>query len=293
MKKFRLGTRASQLALWQAEHIASSLEKLGYEVEIVKISTTGDKLYNANLALIGGKGLFLKELEEALSDRTIDFAVHSMKDVPAKVNDEFIVHSVLEREDPRDAFLSIDYVSIQEIPAGKKIGTSSSRRASLIRDFRADLACVPFRGNVNTRLEKLKTKEVSGCILALAGLKRLKLENCVKQIFSLDEFVPAVTQGILSVEYLKENLEVSSILEKLKNETCEFISTVERAFMGEIEGNCTLPAALNAEIIGNEVILRAAYFCTKSSKLFKVKEKVAKTSAFERSKAIAREFKSL
>lgn len=293
MKTLRLGTRSSQLALWQAEIVAFHLEKLGYKIEIVKISTTGDKLYNANLALIGGKGLFLKELEEAIIEGKIDFAVHSMKDVPAKLPEPFLVHSVFEREDPRDAFVSYEYNNLNELPFQSKIGTSSTRRVALATKLRSDLKCVPFRGNVITRLEKVKNKEVAGCLLAMAGLKRLKLESYVKQVFDLDEFVPAVTQGILAVEFIKSNYEIAEILKNLKSETCEFISQVERAFMLEIEGNCTLPAALNAEIINDEVILRAMYFSEKTKQLHTTQETVAKDEALAKAKKIANKFKSL
>lgn len=294
MKVFKLGTRASQLALWQAEKVATSLEKLGYKIEIIKISTTGDKLYNANLALIGGKGLFLKELEEAMIDGKIDFAVHSMKDVPAKLPENFVVHSIFEREDPRDVFISFDYRNLKDVPSKAKIGTSSTRRASLISKFRDDLECIPFRGNVVTRIDKVRNGEVAGCILALAGLKRLGLHNYVKHVFDIDEFMPAVTQGILAVEYLRSNQEIAEILKELKTDSTEFISQIERSFMKELDGNCTLPAALNAEIISDQlVLLRAMYFCTKKNKLYSIKESVDMNFAISKSKEIACRFKSV
>jgi porphobilinogen deaminase len=199
--KIRIGTRKSQLALWQANYIADKLREIhGVEVELVKITTQGDKILDVPLAKIGGKGLFVKEIEDALLRNEIDIAVHSLKDVPTVLPEGLELIAITEREDPRDAFLSIRYENIHQLPENAVIGTSSLRRKSQIMKIRKDLQIKDLRGNVDTRIRKLEEGQYDAIILAYAGLKRLGLDSKIKYIFSPDEMIPAVCQGFLAIE---------------------------------------------------------------------------------------------
>ncbi len=249
--KIRIGTRKSKLALWQANYVASQLKKHfpDIEVELVKITTKGDKILDVPLAKVGGKGLFVKEIEEAMLRNEIDIAVHSLKDVPTYFPEGLGLVAITEREDPRDAFLSVKYSSIEEMPKGAVLGTSSLRRKAQILEKRKDLVIKDLRGNVDTRIRKLEEGQYDGIILAYAGLKRLGLENKVKQIFEPDYMIPAVAQGFLGIEARLDDEETKRIVSVLNHRESELRAKAERAFLKTLEGGCQVPLAGYAEII--------------------------------------------
>ncbi len=251
--KLRLGTRKSKLALWQSEFVKSKLESLGLEVELVLITTTGDKILDVPLANIGGKGLFVKEIENALLDGTIDFAVHSLKDVPAIIPKGLVVDVFLEREDPRDAFVSKTYKSLKDIPAGKKIGTSSIRRKVQILQRKKDIVIEDLRGNVDTRLKKLEDGLYDAIILASAGLKRLGLSAVITDYL---DFIPAVGQGIIAIEYKASNKELSYILKKINHEPTRICAMAERSFLETVEGSCQIPMGAYAKLTEEGITIR-------------------------------------
>src|SRR5438270_925635 len=200
MARLRIGSRGSQLALWQANHIAASLRERGHEVEIQIVHTTGDKITDVALAKVGAKGMFTKEIEEALADRKIDLAVHSLKDLPTEIAQQFEIAAIPQREDPRDALCSAKYVSIAELPRNAKVGTSSLRREAQLKAIRPDLQIHPLRGNVDTRLRKLDAGEYDAIILAVSGLKRLGKTEPIKQVLPIAVMCPAAGQGALAIE---------------------------------------------------------------------------------------------
>ncbi len=249
--KIRIGTRKSKLALWQANYVASQLKKHfpDIEIELVKITTKVDKILDVPLAKVGGKGLFVKEIEEAMLRNEIDIAVHSLKDVPTYFPEGLGLVAITEREDPRDAFLSVKYNSIEEMPEGAVLGTSSLRRKAQILEKRKDLVIKDLRGNVDTRIRKLEEGQYDGIILAYAGLKRLGLENKVKQIFEPDYMIPAVAQGFLGIEARLDDEETKRIVSVLNHRESELRAKAERAFLKTLEGGCQVPLAGYAEII--------------------------------------------
>ncbi|MDF3047776.1 MAG: porphobilinogen deaminase [Candidatus Midichloriaceae bacterium] len=258
----KIGTRSSKLALTQTQIVIDLLKVVDpkLEFEVVPIVTTGDKLYDANLALVGGKGLFLKELEEHLLAGKIDFAVHSLKDVPAFLPDSLTISCFLERENPFDAFLSAKYKDLNSLPFGAKVGTSSSRRLVQLKSMRPDLEIVPFRGNVITRLNKLQDGVVDACILACAGLKRLGLEAEIKHVLYVDQMLPAVGQGVICIEHMDNNKSLTDLLAQINHRPTEICAIAERAFMKAMSGNCITPLAAYAVIEGETVNLRAMYY---------------------------------
>src|SRR5688572_24676455 len=193
--KLVIATRESRLALWQAEHVQSLLAARGHQVELLGMTTRGDQILDRSLSKVGGKGLFVKELEVAIEEGRADLAVHSLKDVPMELPDGFVLACVMEREDPRDAFVSNTYANLSELPQGAVVGTSSLRRMVLLRALRPDLKIEPLRGNLDTRLRKLDDGQYDGIVLASAGLKRLALESRIRAIFEVDEMLPAAGQG--------------------------------------------------------------------------------------------------
>ncbi len=243
--KIRIGTRKSKLALWQANYVASKLKKHSpdIEIEFVKITTKGDKILDVPLAKVGGKGLFVKEIEEAMLRNEIDIAVHSLKDVPTYFPEGLGLVAITKREDPRDAFLSVKYNSIEEMPEGAVLGTSSLRRKAQILEKRKDLVIKDLRGNVDTRIRKLEEGQYDGIILAYAGLKRLGLENKVKQIFEPDYMIPAVAQGFLGIEARLDDEETKRIVSVLNHRESELRAKTERAFLKTLEGGCQVPLA--------------------------------------------------
>ena len=259
MKKIRIGTRGSKLALWQSNFIADKL-RLKYpalEVEIIKITTKGDKILDSPLAKVGGKGLFTKELEIQMLDGNIDLAVHSLKDVPAQLTDDFIIAAVTEREEPFDAFVSNKYNHFKDLPVGAKIGTSSLRRSAQILSVRPDLEIENLRGNVDTRLKKLDTEDFDAIILAVAGLKRLGYENRITEILPTSVMLPAVGQGALAIETLKNNIEAQNIIKFLDDSNTRLAVKAERAFLKLVDGNCQIPIGVYATIEDKKITAEA------------------------------------
>jgi hydroxymethylbilane synthase len=268
--RIRIGTRGSKLALAQADIVERHITSIdnAIECEIVVIQTSGDIMYDHNLADIGGKGLFLKELEKALSDRQIDIAVHSLKDVPTTVPEGLVIGAVLERDDPRDVFLSRFGVVIKDLPSGSVIGTSSGRRAEFVKRMRPDLQVVPFRGNINARLDKLARGEVDACVLANAGLKRLSLNHLATQVFRYEEMLPSVGQGIICIELLATNSAIVNIVKELNHTQTHICATAERSFQHAMGGDCTSPLAAYARLEGDLMTLDAMFFSIAHNKMF-------------------------
>jgi hydroxymethylbilane synthase len=255
MPKFRIGSRGSQLALWQANHISALLRARGHEIEIEIeiIHTTGDKITDVPLAMVGtkgglGKGIFTKEIEEALAAGRVDLAVHSLKDLPTELPAGFEIAAITEREDPRDAFCSRHYASFQELPQGARVGTSSLRRQAQLKAVRADLDIHPLRGNVDTRLRKLEQGEYAAIILASAGLKRLGKTELVKQIIPAEIMCPAAGQGALGIEIREGDAKARDLLAFLNDANARATTTCERALLNRLGGGCQVPIGAFAEI---------------------------------------------
>lgn len=246
----RIGTRGSKLALAQSEWVKAKIEAEHprVKVELVRIKTKGDKILDSPLSKIGGKGLFVKEIEDALLKGTVDLAVHSMKDVPAELPEGLDLAVFPKREDPRDAFVSARYTSIRELPEGATVGTSSLRRSAQLLRMRPDLRVVSLRGNVDTRLRKLDSGEVHAIVLAAAGLKRLGLSGRITALLSPKNFVPAVGQGILAVELRSQDRRARRLLAFLNDEETERIARAERAFLAKLGGGCQVPVACYGRI---------------------------------------------
>ena len=252
--KLIIGTRGSKLALWQANWVKEKLEKLypDLKIDIKKIKTTGDKILDTPLAKIGGKGLFVKEIEEALISKKIDIAVHSMKDVPTEIPEGLQFSAICEREDPRDAFISIDGILLKGLPKGAQIGTSSLRRAVQLKALRKDLEIKPLRGNVDTRLRKLKEGQFHGIILAMAGIKRMGLEFEVTEIIPEEIMIPAIGQGAIGIETRLDDDFVNEIIKPLHHFETSICVIAERAFLSVIGGGCQVPLACHAQLLKNK-----------------------------------------
>ena len=252
MKKLVIATRGSQLALWQSNHIKAVLEEQnpGLEVSLNVIITTGDRIQDKALSKIGGKGLFLKELEEAMLRGEAQIAVHSLKDVPTVMPDGLLLAAITEREDARDALLSEKYTNIDALPNGAVVGTSSLRRRMQIQKLRPDLIIKDLRGNVDTRIRKLKEGEFDAIILASAGINRLSLLDAVKHVYpiSLEEMVPSMGQGALGIEAVNDP-EVLKIIACLEDEYSRIETTIERDFVDELQGGCQVPIGVNATVL--------------------------------------------
>lgn len=242
--KLVIGTRKSVLALWQAEYVAQRLREQypGLTVELLPVSTRGDEILNRPLAEIGGKGLFIRELEELMREGRADMAVHSLKDMPAELPEDFTLAAVTDREDPRDAFVSLRYPGVEALPAGAKVGTSSLRRQSQLLHRRPDLIVESLRGNVQTRLRKLDEGQYDAVILAAAGLKRLGLGNRIASYLSTEDSIPAAGQGVMAVEVRKKDEETRQMLAFLHNARVASCIAAERAFLGCVGGDCKVPA---------------------------------------------------
>ncbi|MGC9110148.1 MAG: hydroxymethylbilane synthase [Caldimicrobium sp.] len=257
MKKtfLRVGTRGSKLALAQTDWVITQLKKYYPELEIEKIiiKTTGDKILDAPLSKIGGKGLFVKEIEEALLRGEIDFAVHSMKDVPSQVPNGLEVSIIPERESPFDVWIS-NFESLERLPDFSKVGTSSLRRFSQIKRLRKDLVIEPLRGNVDTRLRKWREGKYEGIVLAEAGLKRLGIEIKYRR-FSLEEMIPAVGQGALGIELREEDEEVKGVLKVIHSEKTALAVRAERAFLKTMEGGCQVPLGAYAFFQNGDLVI--------------------------------------
>ncbi|MGC9292226.1 MAG: hydroxymethylbilane synthase [Acidobacteriaceae bacterium] len=237
----RIGSRGSQLARWQAEHIAARLHALGHATAIETITTTGDRVQNVSFLQVGTKGMFTKEIEEALSQGRIDLAVHSMKDLPTELLPEFRIAAVPERADARDAFVSVHYQTLQELPEGSVVGTSSMRRQAQVRALRPDLRVRELRGNVDTRLRKLVEGRYDAVLLAAAGLDRLQYTQYLRGRFAAGEICPAPAQGALAIECRSDDAETQNAVAALHHPRTDFAVTVERAVLARLGGGCHLP----------------------------------------------------
>jgi len=246
--RLRIGSRGSQLALWQANHISALLHARGHEVEIEIIKTTGDKITDVALAKVGTKGMFTKEIDEALAEGRVDLAVHSLKDLPTAVSAGFEIAAITQRENPRDVFCSRKYKSIDELPHGARIGTSSLRRQAQLKAVRPDLEVHSLRGNVDTRLRKLEAGEYDAVILAAAGLNRLGKTELVRQVISAEIMCPAAGQGALAIEIRADDSGTRQLLAFLDDTTARTTTTCERALLNKLGGGCQVPIGAFAEV---------------------------------------------
>jgi len=255
LEKLIIGSRGSGLALWQANWIKSQLEELhaGLQVDITIIKTSGDKIQDVPLAKIGGKGLFVKEIEEALLRRDVDIAVHSMKDVPMKLPYELEISVVTERENPFDALISKDNIQLDDLPKNAKIGTGSLRRSSQLLKYRPDFEIIPLRGNIDTRIKKLDSEGLDAIILAAAGLRRMGWGDKIAQVIPAEIILPAMGQGTVGIETRKHDPDVFEAIMALDHEETHFALDAERAFVDVLEGGCQVPigayATLDEKII--------------------------------------------
>jgi hydroxymethylbilane synthase len=259
VNKLVIATRRSRLALWQAEHVKALLEKrhAGLEVSLLPMSTRGDELLDQRLDKVGGKGLFVKELENALADGRAQLAVHSMKDLPAELPPGFAIAAILQREDPRDAFVSAKYASLKDMPAGAVVGTSSLRRAAQILERYPRLEARLLRGNVETRLAKLDRGEYDAVILAVAGLVRLDLQRRIRERLDPEDSLPAPGQGALGIECLAAREDVAALLAPLADAAVTLCVRAERTVSRAFGGSCTIPLGAFAEVAGGRMRLRA------------------------------------
>lgn len=256
-KTLKIATRKSPLALWQAEHVKARLEHHhpGLNVELIKMTTKGDQILNSPLSKIGGKGLFIKELEVGIMEGVADIAVHSMKDVPYEIPPGFELGAILKRENPFDAFVSNNFDSINDLPQGAKVGTCSMRRIVQLKAIRPDLEILDLRGNVNTRLQKLDDGEYDAIILACAGLIRLKFEDRIKQQIPAEQSLPAVGQGAVGIEIRENDQEILDLIAPLIDTETSYRITCERAMNARLEGGCSVPIAGYSTIEDDRITL--------------------------------------
>src|SRR5215467_11164759 len=248
MARLRIGSRGSQLALWQAHHISDLLRAQGHTVELEIIKTTGDKILDVALAKVGTKGMFTKEIEEALLDNRVDLAVHSLKDLPTELAVDFEIAAITKRENPCDVFCSARFNSIEELPKGANVGTSSLRRQAQLRGLRPDLRIHPLRGNVDTRLRKLEAGEYDAIILAAAGLYRLGKTHLVRQVIPVEVMTPAAGQGALGIEIRRGDAAIRTHLAFLDDPAARATTTCERALLNKLGGGCQVPIGAFAEV---------------------------------------------
>ena len=254
-----IATRESRLALWQAEHVKALLQSRGAQVTLLGMTTQGDQILDRSLSKVGGKGLFVKELEVALEQGHADIAVHSLKDVPMDLPEGFELACVMEREDPRDAWVSSQYARLEDLPQGAVVGTSSLRRTVLLRALRPDLKIEPLRGNLDTRLRKLDEGQYAGVVLAAAGLKRLEMSSRIRHIFDTEQMLPAAGQGALGIEIRAGRDDLKALLAPLADQTTWLRVAAERAVSRAMGGSCSMPLAAHALIEDGELSLRAAW----------------------------------
>ncbi|MEO6279245.1 hydroxymethylbilane synthase [Roseateles sp.] len=254
-----IATRESRLALWQAEHVQARLaNELGITATLLGMTTRGDQILDRALSKVGGKGLFVKELEAALAEGRAQLAVHSLKDVPMELPEGFVLAAVLEREDPRDAFVSNDFASVAELPQGAVVGSSSLRRVTQLLSLRPDLRVEPLRGNLDTRLRKLDEGGYHAIVLAAAGLKRLGLAHRMRALFEIDQMLPCAGQGALGLEIRSDDFALAEALAKLAHPPTQLACEAERAVSRALGGSCSLPLAAHARWQGTTLCLDAA-----------------------------------
>jgi len=252
-KSIKIGTRGSKLALWQANWVKSAITSINpsLSVDLIIIKTKGDKILDVPLAKVGGKGLFVKEIEEALLSRRIDIAVHSMKDMPAEIPDGLCIGAIPKRENPKDVLISNNGLLFSELKSGSRVGTSSLRRSAQLRHARPDLVILPLRGNLDTRLKKLETENMDAIILAAAGVKRLNFESRITEYFDENVMLPAVGQGALCIEIRENDKEIEPIVAALDHQKTRSAVMGERAFSNRLEGGCQVPIAALGKIEKN------------------------------------------
>ena len=270
----KIATRKSPLALWQAEFVKSKLETIYPElkVELVKMTTQGDQILNSPLSKIGGKSLFIKELEVGIMEGRADIAVHSMKDVPYELPQGFEIGAILERESPFDAFVSNDFNSIQDLPVGARLGSCSLRRIVQVKALRPDLEILDLRGNVNTRLKKLDDGEYDAIILACSGLARLGFDNRIKQDLSPDDSLPAVGQGALGIEIEANDHEISSLIKPLIHKKTQIEVSAERALNATLQGGCSVAIGAFATSEDSKLTLSGMVGNVDSGEIIRVQE---------------------
>jgi hydroxymethylbilane synthase len=272
--RIRIGTRGSPLALAQAHEVRDRLAKAHGLTEdavaITVIKTTGDQVLDRPLSEIGGKGLFTKELEDALLANDIDVAVHSMKDMQTMLPDGLAIGAVLPREDPRDAFISLKHANLGALPAGAIVGTSSLRRKCQVLNARPDLRVVDFRGNVETRLRKLKDGVAEATFLAVAGLKRLGLEDRITAAIPIEDMLPAVAQGAIGLEIRTDDEKTATLIAPLNDRDTALAVTAERAFLARLEGSCRTPIAGHAKLDGSRLSFRGQVFSSDGKQKYDV-----------------------
>ena len=292
----RIGSRGSPLALVQAREVASRLAMacgLAPErIEIKTIRTTGDVIQDRPLAEAGGKGLFTKEIEEALRSGTIDLAVHSSKDMPTFLPAGLVLSAFLPREDPRDAFVSRQANNLRDLPQGAVVGTASPRRQALVKRLRPDLAIVPLRGNVETRLRKIENGDADATVLALAGLKRLGLVGAATAVLDLDEFLPAVGQGAIGIETRDDDTKTRALVEAINDADTATALAIERAFLAVLDGSCRTPIAGHARVIDGVVRFRGLIAKTDGSEALEVSREGARADAVALGTDAGRELKA-
>lgn len=287
----RIATRKSPLAMWQAEHVAKALRQAhpGLEVAILGMSTQGDKILDTPLAKIGGKGLFVKELEERMLSGDADIAVHSMKDVPVELPEGLHLSVILEREDPRDAFVSNHHASLVALPEGARVGTSSLRRQCQLTDRRPDLQIIPLRGNVNTRLRKLDEGDYDAIILASAGLLRLGFAERIRDFIPIDDSLPAIGQGAIGIECRRDDTRVNALLQPLHHAPTAARIRAERAMNHRLEGGCQVPIGGHATLNDGELQLRGLVGTVDGSEIVRAEIKGPEADAERLGTALAEE----
>lgn len=282
-RKIKIGSRGSPLALWQANWIKAQLETDNPEipVEIVIIKTSGDIIQDVPLAKIGGKGLFVKEIEEALLRKEIDFAVHSMKDMPIKFPYGLCIASVTKRENPFDALISKDNIKLDDLPKGARIGTGSLRRISQLLRYRPDLDLVPLRGNLDTRIKKIETEGLDGIILAAAGLIRMGWKDKISEIISPEVLLPAMGQGAVGIEARKNDVDNQVLLADMDDENTHLSLDAERAIVTRLEGGCNVPIGAFATIDDDEMTIKGLVASLDGKTVYQKELKGVKTNAIK------------
>ena len=290
----RIATRKSPLALWQAEEVSRLLKKFhpDLEVELVTMTTQGDKILDTPLAKIGGKGLFVKELEVGMLEGSADIAVHSMKDVPMAFPDGLHLAVILEREDPSDAFVSNAYDRFSELPLNAKVGTCSLRRQTQLKEARPDIDILDLRGNVNSRLAKLDNGDYDAIILASAGLKRLGFEARIKQSIPTEQSLPAIGQGAIGIECRSDDERVNALLEPLNHPETALRVKAERAQNTRLNGGCQIPIGGYAELIGDKIRLRGLIGFPDGSQIFRSEKEASFDQAEELGISVAEDLLS-
>jgi len=266
-----IGTRSSKLALWQADYVADSLRREYPELQVEKklMTTKGDRILDAPLAKIGGKGLFTKELETAMLAGEIDIAVHSLKDMPTEVPEGLVISAITKRLDAGDALVSGKFRSLEELPVGAKVGTSSLRRKAQLLHVRPDLNIQDLRGNVNTRLRKLEEEHFDAIVLAVAGLKRLGFADRITEVLPKELLLPAVGQGALAIETRADDAEVRKIISFLNDEDTVNCARAERAFLARVEGGCQVPVGVHATVEGKALAVEAVIASLDGKRLYR------------------------